>query len=92
MSIHPDRWVETLGKVARTMRGISSAVQVSTAGRPAMSTQSCWVPSTLTEGMTMIDGGMRPASMAAWSALGEDRPVTRDSGSPTQPWMPSMTL
>ena len=57
-----------------------------------MLTQSCWLPSTLTEGMTRIDGGMRPASIAAWRFLEEDMPVTTDCGSPTQPWMASMTL
>ena len=65
MIIQPARWVVTLGKVAWIMRGISSAVQVPTAGRPAILTQSGWPPSTLSEGNTRIDGGMRPALIAS---------------------------
>ena len=92
MIIHACRSVETLGKEARTMRGISSAAQVPTMGRPCRSAQSCGSSSTSREGMTTMDGGMRPASIAPWRFLEEDMPVTTDCGSPTQPWMASMTL
>ena len=93
MIIQPARCVVTLGKVAWIMRGISSAVQVPTGGRPLMLTQSGWLaPSALSEGKTRIDGGMRPASIASLSRWGEAMPVTRDCGSPTQPCRPTRTL